>query len=292
MGSQKSKSPTDQPLRCGGVDTHFHVFDAGQSVPGARYTPAYAAPLQAWQAGAQPLGITHGVLVQTSFLGTDNRRLLAELALHPHTLRGVAVLNPSADAAHLDALHAQGVRGIRLNLAGQGPNAIRPWLAATALWDALLRLGWHVELHTDSGALPGVLQALPQALPLVIDHFGKPVQATLTDPTVLALQHRARLATAAGTASGRPGLHVKLSAAYRLGAAVSPSAIAALWLGELGPEALLWGSDWPCTNHEPLAHYATLYQALADWLGDAPGVVRAARVRNPMRLYFEDTSAR
>jgi predicted TIM-barrel fold metal-dependent hydrolase len=27
--------------------------------------------------------------------------------------------------------------------------------AATVLWDAVAQMGWHVELHTDTGALPG-----------------------------------------------------------------------------------------------------------------------------------------
>jgi predicted TIM-barrel fold metal-dependent hydrolase len=53
------------------------VFDAHQAQPGARYTPAYAAPLATWQAAARPLGVRRGVLVQTSFLGTDNRLLLS-----------------------------------------------------------------------------------------------------------------------------------------------------------------------------------------------------------------------
>ena len=29
------------------VDTHLHVFEAGYALPGARYTPAYAATLAA-----------------------------------------------------------------------------------------------------------------------------------------------------------------------------------------------------------------------------------------------------
>jgi predicted TIM-barrel fold metal-dependent hydrolase len=54
---------------------------------------------------------------------------------------------------------------------------------------------------------------------------------------------------------------------------------------EMGPQRLLWGSDWPCTNHEALADYAALRQALDVWLGDA-AAARAALVINPQRLYW------
>lgn len=273
------------------VDSHFHVFEAGQSLAGARYTPPYAAPLRAWQSVAARVGVTHGVLVQTSFMGTDNSLLLAQLAQHPDTLRGVAVVPPTATLATLAPLQAQGVRGIRLNLAGQSHD-MRTWALATPLWDAILQLGWHVELHTDAGALPDVMAALPLALPLVIDHFGKPAQASLQDATVAALRQRSRhgaTASAAPQLLKMPNLHVKLSAAYRLALGVKPQALAQLWLDELGPQALLWGSDWPCTNHEAKADYPALHAALEDWLGHAPGVVEAVRSGNAKRLYWDES---
>ena len=265
------------------IDTHFHVFQAGQSSAGARYTPAYAAPLQAWQSAAEPMGVRHGVLVQTSFMGTDNRLLLAQLAQHHDTLRGVAVVAPDAALPALSAMHAQGVRGARLNLAGQSHD-MAPWASASALWDAMLALGWHVELHTDSGALAPVLAALPQAVPVVIDHFGKPERASPHDPGIAAVLRRSRAADAGATPA-----HVKLSAAYRLAPTIDAGALARLWLAELGPQALLWGSDWPCTNHESYADYPGLHSALADWLGHADAkVLEAIRCTTPWHLYWGD----
>ncbi len=78
-------------------------------------------------------------------------------------------------------------------------------------------------------------------------------------------------------------MHVKLSGAYRLGGR-DPGALARLWLGELGLHSLLWGSDWPCTNHESQADYPALLDALYDWVGDqaAPAIL----VDNPTRLYW------
>ncbi|WP_137895603.1 amidohydrolase family protein [Ramlibacter sp. 2FC] len=254
------------------VDCHFHVFEAHQARPGARYAPPYAAPMAAWQTIAGPLGVRRGVLVQTSFMGIDNRGLLAHLAAQPQALRGVAVLPPTVGPSRLCELNEAGVRGLRLNLVGTAHD-LSDWPApGTSFWDALRLLGWHLELHTDLGRLPPVLAQLPPQVPLVIDHMGKPERVSAQDATVRAVRAR-----------GAP-VHVKLSGAYRLQGR-DPGALARLWLGELGPDRLLWGSDWPCTNHEAQADYPALFASLADWLRD-DAAVQAARVANPARLYW------
>lgn len=254
------------------VDTHFHIFLSGIGQVGARYVPAYDAPLARWQALAEPVGVTHGVLVQPSFLGTDNQLMLSALLAHRRQLRGVAVLAPTASATELRAMHDAGVCGIRLNLSGQS-HRLDDWQQAHALWDVLLELGWHVELHTDRGALPDVLLQLPRSLPLVIDHMGKPEQASAHDATCRAVCHRMQSAP----------VWVKLSGAYRLGGC-DASALAKLWCGELGVDRLVWGSDWPCTNHETQADYPRLLAQLTDWVGPER-VVQVAQ-HNAQKLYF------
>jgi predicted TIM-barrel fold metal-dependent hydrolase len=283
MNSEKSKpvetleaeKPSKQ-IFC--VDTHFHVFRAGESQPGARhqprYVPGYDAPLAAWQAAAQPLGVTHGVLVQTSFMGTDNRLLVETLMENPYTLRGVAVVSPNARLEELTPLNDAGVRGIRLNLSGT-LHDMEVWAKAKTLWDAVLQLGWHVEVHTDSGQFPHICKALPQALPLVLDHFGRPQRASRHDDTVKAV-----------CARRQTPVMVKLSAAYRLLPGLITSELAKLWLGELGPSALLWGSDWPCTNHESQADYPQLVGALDEWLAQDEALLVSVRSANPLRLYW------
>jgi predicted TIM-barrel fold metal-dependent hydrolase len=254
------------------VDCHFHVFDAGQAQAHARYVPAYDAPLANWQAAAHPHGVQRGVLVQTSFLGTDNSRLVQELTRNPTMLRGVAVVDPGSGAAELAPLHNAGVRGIRLNLAGASHD-MTAWSAAQGLWDALFALGWHLELHTDIGRLPEVLSRVPANLPVVVDHMAKPDSVTAGDPTIDALVRRASQAP----------VHVKLSGAYRLGGR-DPLALARLWADELGAGRLLWGSDWPCTNHESEADYGRLLGALFDWMGR--GDAQRVLIDNPTRLYW------
>lgn len=256
------------------VDTHFHVFDAHAGEPGARYIPGYAASLAAWEALANEIGVTRGVLVQPSFLGTDNALLLAQLRRYPDTLRGVVVLDPGTDPGALPELHALGVRGLRLNLSGRSHH-IEAWSAATVLWAQVNALGWNVEVHTDAGALPQVLRQLPGHVPLVIDHMGKPRAVSTGDATVACLAARAR----------QSPVHVKLSGAYRLGG-LDPAALARLWADTLGPQSLLWGSDWPCTNHEQAAVYPRLLGALHAWL--PPQQVQGVLADNPHALYWRD----
>jgi len=268
MYTMNSKSPKNW------VDTHFHVFAAGVATKGARYVPQYTAGLQDWMTLSQSVGVTRGVWVQPSFLGTDNSLMVSALKTHPQSLRGVAVIDPETDVDELKFLHAAGVRGLRLNLAGISHD-IPEWTRAEAVWHALHELGWHLEVHTDQGALPKVLVQLPSDIPLVVDHMGKPNQALVSDASVAALLAR----------SQRAPTYVKLSGAYRLGD-VDPVTLARVWLNELGADALLWGSDWPCTNHEHFANYPDLLAALESWVGDAH--LNQVLSLNPQRLYWSD----
>ena len=105
-------------------DSHVHVIGPKARFPLApehRYTPkdALAAELAAM---LDRLGLQRVVLVQPSFYGTDNACMLDCMAQMPGS-RGVAVLAPETPAAELDALHARGVRGLRVNIATGGARA-------------------------------------------------------------------------------------------------------------------------------------------------------------------------
>ena len=248
------------------TDCHFHVFPAGVvAVPGARYAPAYGASIGEWSRGARARGVARGVLVQPSFLGCDNAFLLETLRGAPERLRGVAVVAPDTQAAELQAMHALGVRGVRLNLVGTDH---RVEGGRQGLFERIGALGWHVELHTEPGRLLPVLEQMPSGLTLVLDHFGRP-----SGPEEIEAAARGR----------GERLFVKLSAPYRLGG-LAPRELARQWLAQLGPDRLLWGSDWPCTAHEDEQLAAQDPAVLAAWLGD-PGVAARVLCRNPERLY-------
>jgi len=255
-----------------GVDTHFHVFNSGVACQGARYVPQYNAHLNEWTKKSQQVGIARGVWVQPSFLGTDNQLMVEALRANPDRLRGIAVISPDVSLETLQAFHDAGVRGIRLNLAGT-PHDVSAWTHQKCLWQAISSMGWHLEIHTDQGKLPNVLQQLPVDIALVIDHMGKPLDVTPNDPTILSLKHRASVSP----------LYVKLSGAYRLGQ-VDSTKLAKLLLLELGPEALIWGSDWPCTNHEAFADFDDLIEQAHAWIPE--DIFEKVLSMNPLKLYW------
>lgn len=254
------------------VDTHFHVFNAGISTEGARYIPQYAAPLSAWTQQASDCGVTRGVLVQPSFLGSDNSLMTDALRSHPDSLRGIAVVRPEVTRAELQTLHQAGVRGIRLNVAGIS-HEIPEWQQADSVWEAIHAMGWHIEVHTDQGKLPQVIGQLPSDIPLVVDHMAKPVQASVNDASLMVLKKRASIYP----------VYVKLSGAYRLGD-VDSGRLAALLIDEFDPHSLLWGSDWPCTNHEKFADFERLILRAHEWI--KPEFFEQIMSRNPMKLYW------
>lgn len=260
------------------VDSHAHVFLRDLPLAATRrHAPEHDATLAEYLSLLDAHGITHGVLVQPSFLGTDNRFMLDTLRTCPSRLRGVAVLDPATSEPELTALGAQGVVGVRLNLMGLPlPDLNQP------LWQSFLArlkaLDWHLELHRGAGDLPPLLDAaLRTGCRIVVDHFGRPdARLASTDPGFAALLRRAE--------SGR--IWVKLSAAYRNGrsarlrAAERTQALldadaeaagrcARQLLAAFGAERLVWGSDWPHTQHQELADYQRGLVALADWVPHA-----------------------
>jgi predicted TIM-barrel fold metal-dependent hydrolase len=266
-----SKPPAGGPA----VDTHFHVFSLDAAATGgSRYRPAYAATLDDWWRVCGDCGVRRGVVVQPSFFGSDNRELLAALDAGRGALRGVAVLDADFPPERLPALDRAGVRAVRWNLVGRGegdmPRADR-WRDLLA---AAHELGWHLELHTDSGRLPDALERVPDVpIPVVVDHFGKlPARASEWPATLSAAERALR----------ERDVYVKLSGPYR-NPGVDLGAAARAWRALVGGERLLWGSDWPWTNHEAGRDYRRLADAPSKWLGDTGAT--ASMDRAAQRLF-------
>lgn len=256
-------------------DCHLHVFTGdAPATPGARYRPGYDAPLERWQALAAAAGIGRGVLVQPSFLGTDNTLLLRTIERAGGRLVGVAVVDPVITFDQMRRLAARGVRAVRWNLLGD-PDPVAAVRGHRRGWfDDLLRLGWHVEIHQDDGRLPAILAALPAAIPVVLDHFGRAGSAHADDPTFTGVDRRVG------------PTWVKLSAPYR-NAGRDPAQLVSSWRDRVGPSHLLWGSDWPWTNHEAGRDYDTCLSDLERWIPD-PIDRHQVLVDNPARCYRFD----
>lgn len=268
------------PIPGAAVDTHAHVFHQGLALANTRrHTPDYDATLAEYLGLLDAHGMSHGVLVQPSFLGTDNSHLVEALRAAPARLRGVAVVAQDATESELQDLADAGVVGIRLNLFGLDTPDLR-----TPAWQTLLArvnaLGWHVEVHLQAARLDGVLPALLAAgCRIVVDHFGRPEPALGVSDA--GFQYLLRQAD-----SGR--IWVKLAAPYRNWAAPACAASGRLATQQLldayTPERLMWGSDWPHTEHRHLASYTATTKWLDAWIDD-PAQRRTVLADTPLRLF-------
>jgi predicted TIM-barrel fold metal-dependent hydrolase len=270
----------------GACDCHCHVFGPAARFPYAEprsYTPE-DAPLEAYLALLDRLGLDRGVLVQPSAYGCDNRAMLDALRREPQRLRGVAVGGAELDAATLKEWHAAGVRGLRANefrrdgkpyyQNGVRLSDVEPFLPIMA------DLGWHLQLWIDTRDLPELLPALARApVPVIVDHMGRLDYRHGT--------HNAGFqALVRGVSEG--GLWAKLSGTYRLGASAPDYAEAKPFHDALiaaNPLNLVWGTDWPHPRPEgPVPDAARLLQLFLDWTPREKDR-QAVLAQNPARLY-------
>jgi predicted TIM-barrel fold metal-dependent hydrolase len=279
----------------GACDCHVHVFGPYDRFPlwaGRRYTPGPAS-VEDLLALQRALGLTRVVVVQASPQGTDNACLVDALQRLPaggSAARGVAVIDAATTDRDLEAMHRAGVRGVRVNLESAGMHD--PAVARRLLAEAAARvapLGWHVQTYTTLPTLAAVadaIRALP--VPLVVDHFGRPVAAQGPGQDGFDVLR-------ALVREGRAW--VKLSAAYRISdhPDCADAADFARALVEANPDRMLWGTDWPHPGgggrgspevvepFHPIDDGRALNR-LAGWIPD-PAVRAKILVDNPARLY-------
>ncbi len=264
-GSTSQQFDNKKPLR---IDGHAHVFLASLPMArGRRYTPGYDATPQNFFDLLEKQGLGGALLIQPSFFGTDNSYLLDVLTTtrclpSAPRLWGVAVLEPSTSADKMRVLKESGIVGVRLNFFSHPlPDLASPlWANYLARVEAL---GWHVEVHIEGPRLPALLDRLGGTIShLVIDHFGLPEAAAPTRCSgfldLLSDRH--------------PGICVKLSAPYRVFpllpldvAEQQCGQLARLLLNSIGPERLIWGSDFPWTQHEREKTFTTCMQWGNNW---------------------------
>lgn len=267
------------------VDCHFHVIaplDRAPMVEGRSYTPA-PATLARWRETLSAHGVTHGVVVQPSVYGTDNRVLLQALRDGDGSLVGVAAVDASVTDAELDRLVAAGVRGVRMaHFEAGDPRAMGgfvPLSAFEALAHRMADRGLHLQLFTDSRLLPDLASRLMRSpVPVVIDHMGR-------TPARFGADHEG-MHTLARLMRDGP-VWVKLSGVANVSASppgyedarpIHQALLAA------APDRLVWGSDWPHTRPTgPAPRTEALLQRFLEW---TPPALRAQiGTRNAVRLY-------
>ena len=226
-------------------DCHAHVFEANKAVPNARYVPDVPANLLTWLENLERHKLKGGVLVQVSFLGTDNSQLCAALEkVDRKYFAGVAVVPLDVEGAELDRLVRSGIAGVRWNLV-RGANI--PDINATAtqsFFDNLRARDLHLEIHLEGPRLAPVLPHLTdQGIKLVVDHFGLPSEPQpKSDPMVRAV----------GALQDRSNLFFKFSAPYRT--SFDLRFHAGTLLAHVGEDHVVWGSDWPHTQHRNIKY--------------------------------------
>ncbi len=265
----------------GGIDTHAHIFRQDlPMVANRRYSPDYDALIEQYLAHLDRHGLSHGVLIQPSFLGTDNHYMLQAVRRYPKRLRAVAVVDASISDTQLDDLSEAGVVGIRLNLIGKplADYAAPEW---TSLFKRLAGRGWQVEIQRGFDDLALIVPAiLACGVDVVVDHFGLPAEGI--DPRQDS--HRIFLHLLA-----EPKLWLKLSAGYRSQSDLAKAKVLLAQVREAagGLDRFLWGSDWPNTQYEQQTCYADQYAFFEALL---PDVSERAQVlcANPAKLFGFD----
>jgi 2-pyrone-4,6-dicarboxylate lactonase len=277
------KKPTRKPgvaFPRGACDCHAHVFgvpDLRRMLSNPHFLP-HPCPLPDYIAMLQSIGVERAVLVQPSVYGTDNSLLSDALRSKTFELRGVAVVRPDISMQELEAMHAIGFRGIRINTASATPGLRLE--DAALLAKRIEPLGWHLQFFVNFEALPEAEQVLAN-LPVnvVIDHFGlvKPQWGPESEPW-RALMRLMR----------KTHCWVKLMGPYFISDDFPEhrdvDALARA-LVETAPDRVLWGTDWPHPSaRAKMPHDADLADILARWIPDAATRARVL-VDNPARLY-------
>ncbi len=270
----------------GACDTHAHVFGPFDRYPLAAdrsYTPPLA-PATAHLALLDRMGFARGVVVQASALGMDCSTLLDALDASGGRLRGIAVADPAATDAELEAMHRRGVRGLRFTEVtvpgtGQRYKGVIGFAELDRLAPRMRQLGWQAQLWAPCDTLAAELpRLLKLGLALSLDHLGYFDVSRGADDAAF----RRVVAIAAAE-----GIWVK-TAALRVSKAppdypdVRPFFDA--WLHAC-PHRLTWGSDWPHVRMGAAApdvgHLVDLFMS---WVGDE-ALRQAILCHNPAAQY-------
>ncbi|MGB3383065.1 MAG: amidohydrolase family protein [Marinomonas sp.] len=246
-----------------GIDTHAHIFRSDLPMAeNRRYAPEYNALASSFIDNLDAHQLSHGVLVQPSFLGTDNRFMLDALHKYAGRLKGIAVVDPSISDADLDMLDSSGVVGVRFNLINKQLEDY-----SSPRWRAFLskiqQRNWAIEIQRGiedlSQILPSILAA---GVEVIVDHYGRTTRKI--DPN--NKQHTEFLALLKSNA-----IWTKISAPYRCHASLSDAEKMLEVLREAygHSDRLLWGSDWPHTQFEQQTNYSAQYEILTRLLPDA-----------------------
>lgn len=264
------------------IDCHNHVFDPARFP--YRDDTVYRPSGQEIGTAAQFMhvmdayGVRHALLVgPTSGYRTDNRCLLDAIAHGGGRFKGIAVVDNDATLAQLAELKAAGVVGVAFNPAMEGVASLDD---ADALFGMLAELEMFAQIQVKQDELPALSALIGRTRAhILIDHCGRPAPANgLQQPGFQTLLRLADL--------GR--VTVKLSGMQKFAATPYPYEDAQPLVRELlrvfGPDACIWGSDWPFLREPQRVDYGPLLKLAEQLMPDA-GTRRRVLWDTPMRLF-------
>lgn len=282
--SGSHEGPVAFEAPAGACDTHFHVFgphDRYKVASRARYEPPEAL-LEDYEALAGHLGIERMVFVQPSAYGTDNACMLDAMArVDPALRRGIVDIPEDLPEVEIEALHAQGVRGVRINTSPVAPHdpgrvaALTPRIETLA--ERLAGRGWCLEFLGPGWLTVALLPVMERLeIDYIIDHIGmfRAADGPRQEGFEALLDH-----------ARRPNCWLKLTGIYRFATAPDFADAKAMVQAAAGvaPDRLLWGSDFPHLSFETVSSVA-LFNLMADWFPDEADR-RRVMVDNPVRLF-------
>jgi 2-pyrone-4,6-dicarboxylate lactonase len=271
----------------GSCDAHFHIFGPRSRfafAPVRAYTPS-DAPKEMLYTLHDRLGIARGVVVQPNCYGYDNSVTIDAVAVTGGAYRGIALVPVDVDGQELKRLDSSGIRGARFHFmkgrAGASPEEV------ITFGKRLADLGWHLQVQVEAGRIAELSLALKRsACPVMIDHMGR-INAPLG---LEQTPFRALLALMQDE-----NVWVKVSGIDRAARQGPPYADAVPFARRLVEEfgnRVVWGTDWPHTNHGgPIPDDGVLVDCLAE-IAPSPAQRQALLVDNPQRFYRFDVPRR
>lgn len=223
------------------IDTHAHIFRANESAAKVvRYVPNYDASANDYRKNLKDFNFTHGVLIQPSFLGTDNSYIFSAINEFDN-LRAVAVINPNEYEVLIPQINK--ICGIRLNLIGKD----KPDFTSNE-WQECLKFlkqnNLHVEIHKELDLIEPIIKELYEMnAKIVIDHLARPskTNANLLDEL---------------KKYSNGDIYFKVSGFYRLSDDLKfAKDVFNKLLSFYKKDRFVFGSDWPHTNYESLINY-------------------------------------
>jgi predicted TIM-barrel fold metal-dependent hydrolase len=243
------------------------------------YSPPTAS-IETYLAAAAVLGLERGVAVQSSTHGYDPAALLDAIRKSDGRLCGMIRADPDLEPADLRALHAQGVRGIRLELRKLDGSFDR------RTFDRLVGLAadqmWVIALHVDPDTVVRFaddIRRIPAQT--VLENFAL-VDARL-GPDQPAIRSLIDLAA-------EKHIWLKTASSYRMGfkgASADQIRAVARAVHAGSPDRSIWGTDWPHPGRVDPAEVpddANLVDSLLDFVPDEDARHRLL-VDNPRRLF-------